>query len=204
MSNHYDLFSNENDIVLTKLVQTYLSYYKIKKEFLEARDTFFEKLYEEFPEYKKKIEDEKKSILEKNDEKEQENQQIQEEQQAEVIKDEEIIESDKKGSTLFHKIALHTHPDKKQDINPIYFQQAQRAHEKGKIGKLYFISSYLHIQLQNLSEEDIKDIQESIDKKQKKIEHYKKTYPYVYKQTENDEIRKKLLNAFRNLDESKK
>jgi hypothetical protein len=204
MSNHYDLFSNENDIVLTKLVQTYLSYYKIKKEFLEARDTFFEKLYEEFPEYKKKIEDEKKSIIEKNEKGVEQVQENEEPIKDEEIKNEEIKDSEKKGSTLFHKIALQTHPDKKQDMNPIYFQQAQKAHEKGKIGKLYFISSYLHIPLHNLSEEDIKDIQESIDKKLKKIDHYKKTYPYVYKQTENEEVRKKLLGAFRNLDQPKK
>ncbi len=194
MSKKYDLFTNENELVLTKLVQTYLSYYKIKKEFIEARDSFFQELYEEFPEYKKKVSEEKKEIIEELDKKQ---------EQIQSVKEDDIKENTK-CSSIFHKIALLTHPDKKQNINPEYFQQAQVANEKGKLGKLFFISRFLQIPLGDLSAEEIQNIQESIEKKEKKIEHYKKTYPYVYKYTENIEIRKKLLEAFRKLDQPKK
>jgi hypothetical protein len=221
MSNHYDLFVNENEIVLTKLVQTYLSYYKIKKEFLEARDSFFEELYNAYPEYKKKRDEDKRAIIEEQEkerekdeqknENENEEHKIIEEKENKIINEEEnkVIEEEeensesKKCSNIFHKIALQTHPDKKQNINPEYFQQAQKANEKGKVGKLYFIGKYLQIQIGDLTVENIQDIQNSIEKKEKKIEHYKKTYPYVYKQTENEEVRKRLLEAFHKIDEKK-
>jgi hypothetical protein len=101
------------------------------------------------------------------------------------------------SSPLYHKIALATHPDKHPDCNPIFFQQAQKANEQRKLAKLVFLSRFLHIDISTpFTKEEIEELQKSVEKKKKKIEHYKKTYPWMYANADTEELRKKILEAF--------
>lgn len=109
-------------------------------------------------------------------------------------------ESNVKG--LFRRIALITHPDKqigKHKYSESLFNEAKKAEEKGKFVKLCFLTTLLHMPIPSFTEDERKQIRDTIQKKQTKINHYRKTYAYQYKFA--DEITKeKLLNSLKHLD----
>jgi hypothetical protein len=185
--DHYEIFSNENEQLVGKLYDIYLAYYKAKKEFLVYRTDFMKVLEERYPtEYKKEIQKEDTKEIQKEDTKE-----IQKEDTKEIQKDMNI-----RTSSIFHKIALYSHPDKHNNVNPILFDQSVKASEKGKFGKLCFLAKFMNIPFDKLTNEEIQYIKETIQKKEKKIQHYERTYPVLYKKTNSDKVRDQLIEAF--------
>jgi hypothetical protein len=182
--DHYEVFTNEHEVLLGKLYDIYLAFYKTKKEFLACRAEFMAILEERFPmEYKKEEGNEENNMTVL-----QENKEVEEK----VEKDTNI-----RTSTLFHKIALYAHPDKHNNINPVLFDQSVKASEKGKFGKLCFLAKFMNIPfVEKFTSEEIQMIKETIEKKEKKIQHYEKTYPMIYKKTKNPKIREQLIEAF--------
>lgn len=184
--SHYDIFASDSEELLSKLYATYVNFYRTKQEFVKSREAFMKVLSEQKGE---QIE----SIVKEEKEKE-----AKETEEAKEIK--EIKESKEEGiksSPLFHKLALATHPDKHPTCNPIYFQQAQKANEQGKFAKLLFLSRLLKLETPTeFTEEERNLLQKAIEKKENKIQHYQKTYPWLYAQAESEELRKKILEAF--------
>ena len=176
--SHYDIYGNKSERLISQLYAIYLQFYEVKQDFVKKREAFVKVLSEQKGSEVQTI--------------------VEEEQKKEIINVEEVKEEIPiKSSPLFHKLALATHPDKHPTCNPVYFQQAQKAHEQGKFAKLIFLSRLLKIDTSlELSEEEEDLLQKAIENKENKIQHYKKTYPWLYAQANSEELRKKLLEAF--------
>ncbi len=163
--SHYDVFGNETERLISKLYATYIQFYKIKQDFVKKREAFVKVLSEQKGDVVVQIvntEEEKKESV--------------------IVKEDDVEEKkETKSSSLFHKVALVTHPDKNPSCNPVYFQQAQKANEQGKFAKLVFLSRYLKVETPtHFTEEEVETLQKAIANKEKKIEHYQKTYPWLY------------------------
>jgi hypothetical protein len=210
--DHYDLFSNENEVLIGKLYDTYLEFFKTKKEFVESRDEFMKVLAERFPEeYKTSVEETSTVIKEgeeseKSEKSEKEGEEAVKESEKAVKESEEAVkegeEAVKEGvrtSALFHKIALYAHPDKHKNVNPILFHQSVKACEKGKFGKLCFLAKFMNISFDTLTSEEIQCIKETIQKKEQKIQHYNRTYSMIYKKSKNEQTREQLIEAFQKI-----
>jgi hypothetical protein len=184
--DHYDLFISENEQLLGKLYDIYLAFYKAKKEFLSCRDEFMNVLEKRYPvEYKKE---------ENKDTNKDTNQIIN--QKDEINDTEKPKKSNIRTSTLFHKIALYSHPDKQNNVNPILFDQSVKASEQDKFGKLCFLAKFMNIPFDTFTKEEIQCIKETITQKEKKIQHYERTYPVLFKKTNSEKIREQLIEAF--------
>ncbi len=202
--NHYEFFSNENEILLGKLYDTYLEFFKTKKEYLESRDEFLIVLQERFPEEYRSNEEEvatsntqeTTSITQTKENKPNNNEEIHEEEIYEEEKKEVKGENNIRISALFHKIALHAHPDKHKNVNPILFDQSVKACEKGKFGKLCFLAKFMNLSFDTFTNEEIQNIKETIKKKEQKIQHYNRTYSMMYKRTNSQKTRDQLIEAF--------
>ncbi len=184
--SHYELLGHPTERLMSQLYATSMEFYSIKQEYLQKRDAFLHVLAESKGVDWGSIKQEETPTIETS---------------AHVVMKMDELEGGcqegTKSSPLFHRIALATHPDKHPECNPIYFQQAQKANEQGKFAKLLFLSRYLGLETpKQLTEEEIQKIQCAIEKKKGKIQHYQKTYPWLYAKAETEELRKKLVEAF--------
>jgi hypothetical protein len=186
---HYNFFTNENERLLGKLYDVYFEFFKIKKEFVESREEFMKVLQEKFPEDYKAKNDEEGVKGKKEDLTKEEN------VKGDENENENVVENIR-TSSLFHKIALHAHPDKHKNVHPILFDQSVKACEKGKFGKLCFLAKFMNIPFDTFTPEEIQCIQETIEKKEKKIQHYSRTYSMIYKRTNSQQIKEQLIEAF--------
>ncbi len=183
--SHYEAFQSEHEEITANVYSTYLEFYKVKQEFVKKRQAFLHAL----------TQTEKGSSLQPLLAAESEVQGNKEQMISE--ESETTTQQQTKSSPLFHKLALATHPDKHPDCNPVFFQQAQKANEQGKFAKLLFLCRYLRIDTPtSLTPEELAELQAAIEKKKKKIEHYKKTYPWLYGNADTEELRKKIMEAF--------
>jgi hypothetical protein len=172
MTDHYSLFTqSKQDILLVKLTEIYIEYYKIKKEFIDNKDIFLKDYTPIITEYSQTESEINNNISTNN--------------------------TTHLHSSIFNKLVLLTHPDKNSKSNPILYQQVKEAHENNKIAKMYFLAKYMNIPIGELSEDEIKLLEEAIQKKKKKIEHYSKTYPVLYGRAKSNSVRERLLSSFK-------
>ena len=175
MTDHYSFFTqSKQDILVVKLTEIYIEYYKIKKEFIDYKDIFLKDYVKEHTE---------------NTNKETINKII----KIDIPKQEAI------HTPLFNKLVIATHPDKNSKSNPILYQQVKEAHEKNKFAKICFLARFINVPIGELSDDEIKVLEESIIKKKKKIDHYSKTYPVLYGRAKSDSIRERLVSSFKEL-----
>jgi hypothetical protein len=198
--SHYDAFISDTEELLSQVYSIYLQFYKTKQEFVKNREAFLGVLGEKKGSELQEVVNHEKEKEKEKEENEDNKSVVEFENESEKIG----IENNKSESTnqinsspIYHKIALATHPDKHPECNPIFFQQAQKANEQRKLAKLVFLSRFLRIDIvPHFTQEEICELQKSVEKKKKKIEHYKKTYPWMYANADTEELRKKLLEAF--------
>jgi hypothetical protein len=198
MDKEFKIFINKDELLLSTLEHKYIQFYTTKMEYMKARDEFIQRLQQDDPTYlqleestgceseEAKVEEvfPKIEIIKEKD--------IDKEAEAEV----EQTKEKKKCSTLFKKLVLHIHPDKNKNIESTYFNQARRALEKDKYGKLCFLSKVLHIPIDSLTEEEKDMIQKEIQKKENKINHMNKTYPMILNKAKDEEEKGKIIRAF--------
>lgn len=204
MDKEFKIFINKDELLLSNLEHVYIRYYTTKMEYMKARDDFIERLQKDEPSYlqpeeKEGLSEEEKvqplsvpPLGEQNPEEIPKIEINKEETQEEV----EQTEEKKKCSTIFRKLVLHIHPDKNKDIESTYFNQARRALEKEKYGKLCFLSKILHIPIGSLSEEEKEMIKKEIIKKENKINHMNKTYPMILNKAKDDGEKERIMKAF--------
>lgn len=190
---HYTFFTNKNERLLGKLYDVYFEYFKTKKEFVESREEFIAVLQKRFPEEYQNLNEEESIINVKEESNKEEL--VENVKEGESVNDKKEVENIR-VSSLFHKIALHAHPDKHKNVNPILFDQSIKACEKGKFGKLCFLAKFMNIPFDTFTSEEIQCIQETIQKKEKKIQHYMRTYSMMYKRTNSLQIKEQLIEAF--------
>jgi hypothetical protein len=177
--SHYEAFTSDTEELLSEVYATYLQFYKMKQEFVKRREAFIKVIGVKGNELQPLVDAEQQTVMQ-------------------ISENEECCEKQNKSSSpLFHKLALATHPDKHPDCNPIYFQQAQKANEQGKLGKLVFLCRFLRIDTPiPFTNDEVIELKEVIKKKKRKIEHYQKTYPWLYANADTEELRKKIMEAF--------
>jgi hypothetical protein len=180
MTDHYSLFTQtKQDILLVKVTEIYIEYYKIKKEFIDYKDIFLKDYVKEYTETNNDNTNNTKSINE-------------------IIKT-DIPKQEQIHTPLFNKLVLLTHPDKNSQSNPILYQQVKEAHEKNKFAKICFLAKFINVPIGELTDEEIKLLEDAIIKKKKKIEHYSKTYPVLYGRAKSDSVKERLLSSFKEL-----
>lgn len=82
--------------------------------------------------------------------------------------------------SVFRKIVSKSHPDKTDGSRIDSYIDATSAKKQKNISKLVSISKDLNIDLNNLSYQDISDIETSIKRVQAKIKTIKSSYPYTW------------------------
>lgn len=179
MESKYSLFTQSDEELLSKLVLTYIEFYKTKEIFLKGHNEIYQKIGNLFI---------KDNIIELNEK-------LIEESpiNTKYVKGELFEE---KKSSLYNTLILKTHPDKSDlyKTTEIYEEVKKSKH---KFPKLCVISKILNIPIPILKEEEIYEIKQAIEKKYKKTENLKKTYPYLIYITNSEEKKKVYLEELK-------
>jgi hypothetical protein len=202
MEKDFSIFIKKDELLLSTLENTYIRYYTLKSEYLEARDEFIQTLHESEPSYlqpietnestkthieEQKVDDESGGIEKKTTDMEDYDR---------ILEKDEESNDNKECNSLFKKLVLHIHPDKNKNIPTTYFNQARKALERGKFGKLCFLIKILNIPIGYLTEEEKEKMRKDIEKKENKINHMNKTYPMIMKNAKDVESRERIMQAF--------
>jgi len=139
--------------------------------------------------------DEKKVI---SDTKESGEKQVSDNDKIEIAGSEERVEKTSKIKKIYRKIVKKTHPDKTNSNEHVEsYNKATSAYEKNDLIELYFISLNLDINI-DLDEEDILNINETINKKRRELHNLEKSYLWLWYNAKTKEQRDMVVNLFIN------